>query len=216
MRFSFETDDFDAVLKRAYDDVELSVTDAMNDVAAGLKGELREQVVGAGLGRRLANTWRGKRYPEARPSINSAAYVWSKAPDIVDAFERGPTIVPVNGRKYLAIPTANCPPRRRAGGFGGKGRKASPFEVETIFNQDLKFAKTANGKLIAYVEVVAAKNSRSFRPATPKRLAQGRKVAAVVMFVLVPTVQVRKRLDVEGAANRWADRVAGLIAQHWR
>lgn len=216
MRFDLRVDDFKTELKRSFDYVELSVTDAMNDVATGLKDELREQVVGAGLGRRLANTWRAKRFPEGSPSANAAAFVWSKAPDIIDAYERGPTIVPVNGRKYLAIPTANCPPRRRGGGFGGKGRKASPFEVETIFNQDLKFARAANGRLIAFIEAVGARSKRGFRPGTPKRLAQGRAVVAVVMFILVPAVRVRKRLDVEGAANRWADRVPGLIAQHWR
>lgn len=214
MRFDLKVDDLSKVAARAYDDVELSVTDAMSDVAAGLKDELLQQVVGAGMSRRLANTWRSKRYPEGRPSASSAAYVWSRAPDIVDAFERGPLIRTVNGRKYLAIPTDNVPARRS--GSGGKGSRMSPEQVEIAFNQDLHFAKTSNGRLIAYVEVIGAKNQKGFRPATPQRLASGRKVAAVVMFILVPTVQVRKRLDVEGAANRWADRVAGLIAQHWR
>jgi hypothetical protein len=216
MRFNLAMDDLKSELNRAVEDVEQAVTGAMNDVSDGLKTELREQVTSSGLGQRLANTWRGKRFPEAQPSMNSAAYVWSKAPDIIDAYERGPTIVPVNGRKYLAIPTANCPPRRRGGGFGAKGRKASPFEVETIFNQDLKFARAANGRLIAFIEAVGARSKRGFRPGTPKRLAQGCAVVAVVMFILVPAVRVRKRLDVEGAANSWADRVPSLIAQHWR
>jgi hypothetical protein len=216
MRFNLTMDDLKGELNRTVEDVEQAVTGAMIVVADGLKTELREQVTGSGLGQRLANTWRGKRFPEAQPSINSAAYVWSKAPDIIDAYERGPTIVPVNGRKYLAIPTTNCPSRRRGGGFGSKGRKASPFEVETLFNTDLKFAKAANGRLIAFIEAVGAKSKRGFRPGTPKRLAQGRAIVAVVMFILVPAVRVRKRLDVEGAANRWADRVPGLIAQHWR
>lgn len=214
MRFDLKVDDFKGALKHSFDDVELAVTDAMNDVATGLKDELREQVVGAGLGRRLANTWRAKRFPEGRPSSSAAAFVWSKAPDIIDGFDRGPLIRTVNGRKYLAIPTENVPARRR--GSGGKGSHMSPEQVEIAYNQDLHFAKTSNGRLIAYVEVIGAKNQRGFRPATPKRLAQGRKVAAVVMFILVPTVQMRKRLDVDGAANRWADRVAGLIALHWR
>lgn len=216
MRFEFKADDLKDVMKHVHDDVELSVTGAMNDVTVGLTTELREQVTSSGLGQRLANTWRGKRFPEAQPSINSAAFVWSKAPDIINAYERGPTIVPVNGRKYLAIPTANCPPRRRGGGFGSRGCKASPLEVETIFNQDLRFARAANGRLIAFIEAVSARSKRGFRPGTPNRLAQGRAVVAVVMFILVPAVRVRKRLDVEGAANRWADRVPGLIAQHWR
>ena len=38
---------------------------------------------------------------------------------------------------------------------------------------------------------------------------------AIVVFILVPQVTLRKRLDVEGAAERWGDRVAGLIAEHW-
>jgi hypothetical protein len=38
----------------------------------------------------------------------------------------------------------------------------------------------------------------------------------LVIFVLVPMVRPGKRFDVEGAGNRWADRVSALIAQHWR
>lgn len=74
MRFSLRADDLGAVLKRAYDDGELAVSMAMNEVQAGLKDEHRGQTVSAGLGARLAKTWRGKRFPEVRPSINSAAY----------------------------------------------------------------------------------------------------------------------------------------------
>ncbi len=46
MRFEFKADDLKDVMKHAYDDVELSVTGAMNDVTVGLKTELREQVKG--------------------------------------------------------------------------------------------------------------------------------------------------------------------------
>lgn len=213
MRFELKADDPGAVLQQAVTDVETSVTDAMNEVTSGLKTDLRQQVTGAGLGQRLARTWRGKRFPEHRPSMNSAAYVWSKAPDIIDGFERGPTIRTVNGGKYLAIPTANVPKRRR--GQGGHGSHMSPEQVETAFNQDLKFAKAGNGRLIAYVEVVAARNKRGYRAPTMGRIARGRRPAAVVMFVLVPEVHMRKRLDIDGAATRWADRVPGIIAQHW-
>ncbi len=75
MRFNVAMDDLKGVLSRAVDDGERAVTGAMNEVSEGLKTELREQVTNSGLGQRLANTWRGKRLPEARPSINSAAYV---------------------------------------------------------------------------------------------------------------------------------------------
>ena len=41
-----------------------AVTNAVRKVGEGLKSELRAQVVGAGLGRRLANAVRSNIYPE--------------------------------------------------------------------------------------------------------------------------------------------------------
>lgn len=40
--------------------------------------------------------------------------------------------------------------------------------------------------------------------------------ASVIVFILVPQVALKKRLDVEGATNRQAARVPSLIARHWR
>jgi hypothetical protein len=37
-----------------------------------------------------------------------------------------------------------------------------------------------------------------------------------VVFILVPQVTLQKRLDIASAAQRWADRVPGLLASHWR
>jgi hypothetical protein len=38
----------------------------------------------------------------------------------------------------------------------------------------------------------------------------------VVVFILVPQVTLRKRLDIASIAHRWAGRVPGTIASHWR
>ncbi|WP_048757502.1 DUF6441 family protein, partial [Afipia felis] len=40
--------------------------------------------------------------------------------------------------------------------------------------------------------------------------------STVVVFILVPQVTLRKRLDVEPIAQRWASRVGPILAQHWR
>jgi hypothetical protein len=40
--------------------------------------------------------------------------------------------------------------------------------------------------------------------------------STVVVFILVPQVTLQKRLDIAGIAQRWADRVPGVIASHWR
>lgn len=105
MRFSIKTDDLAKNLSEAEGDAARSVTSAMREVTDGLKGELRADVIDAGLGQRLANTWRGRTYPEGAVSLEAASFVWSKAPNIVDAFDRGVTIRSQRGF-WLAIPTA--------------------------------------------------------------------------------------------------------------
>lgn len=213
MKFSLKWDDTRAVLKRAYDDTQMSVSEAMNEVQAGLKDDLRGQVVGAGMGQRLAKTWRGTRYPEGRPSINSVAYVWSRAPDIVDAFERGVPIVARN-RRFLAVPTKEAGVSHTT----VKNKRLTPAIWETETGVKLRFVPRGSHALLvteaSYVRQPARwRRRKSFKPVrTP--LSGGRRF--VVIFVLLPMVNPRKRLDVEGAGNRWADRVGGIIAAHWR
>lgn len=210
-RFTF-THNFAPVVAQIGDDMQKAATATADEVATGLKLDLRSRMVSAGLGTRLGNTWRSRRYPVGRLSLNAAAYVWSNAPDIIDAFDRGATIRPVNGKRYLAIPTENVPPRRR--GSGGKGLRMNPEQVELEFNQDLKFAKAANGRLIAFVNVVGAKSQRGFRRASAARISSGRQVAAVVMFIMVPTVHMPKKFDIDSIAELWAARVPGILSDN--
>ena len=44
------------------------------------------------------------------------------------------------------------------------------------------------------------------RAPTKGRIAQGRAVKPVLMFVLVPTVRIPKLLDIEAVAEQWAQR----------
>lgn len=187
---------------------ETAATSAMQRASAGLKAEIREQITGAGLGRRLANAVRSRVYPVGRKALDPSGLVWSNAPKLTEVFETGATIRPVNGTRYLAIPTENVPNAK-----GGKRRKMTPVEVEAAYDQDLKFAKAGNGRLIAYVEAVGARSGKGFRRATGKRLASGRAAVSVVMFVMVPQVRLRKRLDIQGAGERWSARLPAMIAE---
>ena len=36
------------------------------------------------------------------------------------------------------------------------------------------------------------------------------------MFLLVPQVTLKKRLDIAAAAEKWADAVPGLVIRNWR
>lgn len=207
-------DDFSTEIDRAEKEVAGYITAGMAKVTAGLKQEYRDQVVGAGLGQRLANTWRGETYPTGGASLNPAAYLWTNAPAIVDAFNRGATIRPMGGRNFLWIPTANVPRDRAAP--RGSARKASPHEVELQFNQDLIVRKGRNGHYLAFVQAVRSTNRKGWRQGTAKRLAQGRDVQLVLMFTLVPTVSLPKKLDVEGPAARWAERAPELMGEGWK
>jgi hypothetical protein len=213
MRFTLKSDDIGTELKRTFDDTEKAVAAAMNDVQAGLKDELRQQVIEAGMGSRLAKTWRGRRFPESRPSINSAAYLWSRAPDIVDAFERGVPIVARN-RRFLAVPTKDAGVSHTT----VKNKRLTPTIWETETGVKLRFVPRGSHALLvtdaSYVRQPARwRRRKSFKPIRAP-LSGGRRF--LVIFVLLPMVNPRKRFDVEGAGNRWADRVPGLIAQHWR
>jgi hypothetical protein len=202
------------VLKDLQNDLSRNVTGSMSVVTTGLKGELRQQVTAAGLGAKVANTWRGVTYPAGGiVSLSPAAFVFSKAPKIIDAFERAPTIRTVNGKRYLAIPTANVPRK------GTRGHpRMTPDEVETYFNQDLKFAKAGSGRLIAYID--AGGSANGIRRLSGKQLGRlyrsnGKEAPTrhvqVVMFILTPTVQMPKRLNVDEAATHWADQVPSIL-----
>ncbi|OEJ63865.1 hypothetical protein BEN30_17070 [Magnetovibrio blakemorei] len=43
----------------------------VREATNGLKLDLRQQIQGAGLGRRLANTWRSEVYPKGKKSIRA-------------------------------------------------------------------------------------------------------------------------------------------------
>jgi hypothetical protein len=87
-------------------DLERAVTTGTRDAGRGLKSELRRQVGSAGLGQRLANSWRDRHYPNQR--LDAASLVYTKAPQIIRAFDGGAVIRSKRGR-FLAIPTENAP-----------------------------------------------------------------------------------------------------------
>lgn len=200
------------------------ITGIMTDEVKGLKSEYRSQVIEAGMGQRLANTWQSETYPKGSRSLNPAGYLWSNAPAIIDAFARGAAIRPVSGGKYLWIPTRNVPRRRRAGSYSSSmGRRSSgsamtPEEVELHFNAELEIV-FEGGKGFAFIDVVSGL-SGGFRRATAARV-QGRrnmaprKAKKVLMFTLTKGVKMPRLFDLQGPAERAAQRIARRIAQRW-
>ncbi len=210
MRMDIAVPDFAAIMAAAEGGIARAATEAMRETTPDAKRELREQVTSNGLGQKLANTWQSEVYPDQanRVSLTPTGVIESTAPDIVSSFIAGATIRPVAGGKYLWIPTDKVPKQRgrvNRRGRNVKGGAMSPEEVENMFNTDFIIRKGRNGTLLAFIDVVRAKNMRGYRRDTKGRRKQGRVAAPVLMFVLRRTVRLPKLLDLAGPAERWSN-----------
>ena len=193
--------------------IECAVTTGTRDAGRGLKTELRRQVGSAGLGQRLANSWRDKHYPNQR--LDAASLVYTKAPQIIRAFDEGALIRSGRGR-FLAIPTENAPRK------GTDGRRIRPSTFPEHRFGPLRFVPRSSGPSLLVVDGLRASfrrksgELRGFRRATDRGRARGDGLAAVVMFLLVRQVKLPKRLDVARAAERWSGQLPALIEQQLR
>ena len=189
-----------------------AVMAGIKEAGRGLKGDLRKQVVAAGLGPRLARTWREKTYPRNKSSIRAATLVWSKAPQIIRTFDEGAVIRSKSGL-WLAIPTPVAPKR----GVGGKRINPSNFPEHRF--GPLRFVYRRNAPSLLVVDSVRINKSgrvgrRAKGGAFTKtgRMKQG--MATVVMFIMVPQVRLPKRLDVKKAVEKWEKRLPDMIDRH--
>jgi hypothetical protein len=190
--------------------VERAVASGTRDAGRGLRTELRRQVTRAGLGQRLANSWRDQHYPNRK--LDAASLVYTKAPGIIRAFDEGAVIRSRRGR-FLAIPTENAPRK------GTDGRRISPSTFPEHRFGPLRFVPRQSGPSLLVVDGLRASFSRKsgalrgFRRATDRARERGDGLTTVVMFLLVPQVKLRKRLDVDRAAERWSGQLPTLIEQ---
>lgn len=189
---------------------ERAVSSAMRTAGASLKTALRADVTGAGLGNRLANTIRSTVYPAGQPSLNAAALVWSKAPKIVGAHERGALIRSRSGF-WLAIPTA-------AAGRGRRGGRITPGEWEKRNGRRLRLVYRPGraGLLVDDGTLLARPTGRltkgAFGPKLPRRFRN----RTVPVFILVPQVKLAKQFDLASRARAAHAALPGQIVAAWR
>jgi hypothetical protein len=135
--------------------------------------------------------------------LGAAALVWSKAPEIIGAHDRGPLIRSKNGF-WLAIPTA-------AAGKGRKGGRMTPGEWERRRGLRLRFVYRRRGPSLLVAD--GRLNSRGLGVASRSKTGRGK--ATVPIFLLVPQVKLAKRLDLARDAQRAQAVVPGLIVANW-
>ena len=182
---------------------EKAVSAAMREAGTSLKFAWRSQITGAGLGTQLGNSIRLAIYPKGEDSLNAAALVWSNALVIISAHNTGPLIRSKNGF-WLAIPTP-------AAGKSTRGGRITPGERERRTGLRLRFVYRRHGPSLLVAETRV--NTKGRVVASKSKTTRG--VATVPIFLLVPQVKVRKRLDLARDAERAVDAVSGMIVGKW-
>lgn len=203
MKLSASVTDIAALMAQEVKAGEKAVTFAIKDAGTQLKTAWRAQVVGAGLGERLSRTIRSELYPKHKDSLNAASMVWTRAPVIINAHDDGAVIKSKDGF-WLAIPT-------EAAGKASSGKRPSPGEWERRTGLRLIFVYRRTGPSLLIAEARLNKQGR----AAASRSKTGRGVASVPVFLLVPQVRLRKRLDLESPARTALNALPGDIASRW-
>lgn len=197
------------------------------DVASQTLGTRLGRQTGAKLGERMARTWKARVY---KNPINPRALVYSKAPAIISSFMADTIILPKKG-KHLAIPTGF----NRVSGRKGAKVRVTPKEMVA---SGLSFTRKRNKGpgLIWFLRITVAETRAGWRSRKGKQLAgRIRKIAyagglvkvgragratrdilaarAVPMFILVPQVRQKKRLDLEAEVTRIQNELPGFLEE---
>jgi hypothetical protein len=188
---------------------EIAVTRGVGTAGRDLQDAWRSQIRGAGLGGRLANSVRRQLYPAGEPSLRAASLIWTKAPHIVEGHE-GALIRAARGR-FLAIPLP------AAGLRGPDRRRITPAGWEQRTGMRLRFVRRRSGPALLVAD--DARMTKAGRAAAKRgrRRRDGILTGAqtVPVFVLVPQVSLRKRLDIDRLARAAEARPPGLILAAW-
>jgi len=202
------------------------VNQAIVTVGRAVQSELRAQTTAARLGRGVANAWRLRFYRSRRTPV---AFVYSRAPNIIAAFDEGARIRHKSG-KYLAIPTGY----NRQGGRRGAEVLITPAEMARTRGTFVKRSK--KGTLLwflpierkqrgPYTRTLKSGTTRTYQSRVVDAVVRGRRIrnrktrdqalasGAVPMFVLKREVKLGKRLDIDQAAENAAVRLEAEIGR---
>ena len=186
--------------------VRKSILTGVKETGLGLKQDLRRQVTHAGLGKRLAYSWRGEFYPNK--GLDAASYLYTKAPDIIRAWDKG-AVIRARRSKWLAIPTDQAPKK------GIDGKRLTPANFNESRYDKLRWVeRKGNHPLLVVDEVKLGKTGKVTRRQKQAHAKSGnykKGIVTVVMFIMVKQVRLNKKLNVQKATKQWVDKLPELI-----
>lgn len=176
------------------------------------------------LGPKVAKLWRARVYTNGNRA--PAAVVYTKVPGIIASFSADTVILPRKG-KYLAIPTLY---NRQQGARGGKVKITPKQMVESglAFTRPTKsgkalmwFLKVPKTGKIAKLNGMTARQAqvklfgRSGARAFSRVLGNARMFnhTFVPMFILVPSVHLKKRIDLRTEIDRIERELPDLVQE---
>ncbi len=206
--------DLNKIMKQELSDAEKAVSSGMREATDGLKNAMRAQVASAGLGQKLEKSWRGDVYPKGKDSVNAAGHVYTKAAKIMEGFEKATVIRSPDGW-WLAIPSENAPKR------GNGGKRITPSNFPEAQLGKLRFVYRSGKPSLLVVDNSRASYNRKtgrlrgFKKASDKALTKGHGLTTVVMFFLVPSVSIPKKISFWVQVESWHGKLADLIMKNW-
>ncbi|WP_057465049.1 DUF6441 family protein [Pseudovibrio sp. POLY-S9] len=191
---------------------EHAVTKGIRSAGWGLKEDWRSQIQSAGLGTKLARTIRQQSYPLRGKSLKAASLVYSRASKVVDAHDRG-VLIRSNDGFFLAIPIGLAANMR-----GPQNKRITPggFERRTGFRLRFVYRRGQPSLLVAE-DARFTKRGRIGKKGGRRRkdgILTG--AQTIPVFLLVPQVKLKKRLDLDRDTELWESRLPGLIVANWK
>lgn len=210
--------DLTKIMLRERKDAAIAVTKGITEASVGLKNDLRKKIASAGLGKRLPKTWQHKIFPKGRQkSTGAAGLVFSKAPGLMVTLNRD-NLIKASRKRFLAIPTENAPKIKVKGGalrpipaneWKSSGAERSLGPLHLISRRGKPALLVAN--------LQARKNKGGFTLSfeSEKKRAGGKRRVTVIMYVLVKTVRLPRRINIDSLPGKWADQIDELILKNY-
>lgn len=185
---------------------ERAVTRGVHGATVEIKAKWRAQVAQT-LGARLGNAVRADTFPKGQPSAKAAGIVYTRAPQIVGAHQRG-DLIRAKGSSWLAVPLP------AAGRRGYRGGSITPDVWERRTGRRLKFIRR-KGRAALLVDDGTLIRGPLSKFARTGKAARGVRNRTVPIFALVPQVKLRKVLTLYETAATVGRSLPGRITDAW-